>query len=351
VRLRDYFTFPESFAFIEVPGADAVKSLGHEPRTVIFEFALSEPLPKGLLLDTTSVRLHCVPVVNVFRHPMSLPLTADKTRCSLRFGDDVPEAELFSIDRVSLVNRALRGESIEPWARFFPPDLRAVSHAALLYQVHHVPAVFGHRLDVALSFGDSDTARAALADKLSADVDVLATNGPRAGRVGLGEVCVPTTTSPSQISFRNVTPVTRPCSPALGGDRLWRFFAFLKANLATVTDVEYLETLLGLANLPAIEHWPEAKPDAERFIPLLRVERRRERWTRLHDVRLGAAVRVDVDAARFAGMGDLDLFGELLVPLFASTIHEHEWVELTLADAGGRPLFQYPRQSGTRRGL
>ena len=136
----------------------------------------------------------------------------------------------------------------------------------------------------------------------------------------------------------------------LQGDRAWSFFRFLKGNLPSITEPSALSALLALANVPAAADWPDAKPGPSSFVPLVGVERRRVKATTRDELHLGAAVRVVVDGRRFGGPADMRLFGERLVPLFASTIRAHEWLELTLADTSGAS-FTYPRAHGTRRGL
>ena len=350
LALRDYFTFPQSFAFVELPGFDAVAELGAGVRNLEIDIELVEPLPKGIVLDPSTVLLHAVPALNVFRPPkLSVQLGADKRRCHLRFEGELEEAEVYAVESVALVSRGLRTTPLQPWARFFPPRLEG-STTDVRYEVHRVPSVIGPRLDVSLSFSAAGI-DSFLADKLAVEVEILATNGERASTVGLGDVCVSTAMSPSLVSFRNVTTVTRNAAPQIAGDRLWRFFRLTKANLASLTDSETLGAVLALANVPALDQWPDAKPGVERFTPLLRAERQRSCASDRDELRSGAVVKLALDGRRFTGPGDLRLFGEVLVPLFAASIAVNEWVELVLVDAAGHTLERYPRTYGARVGL
>ena len=216
--------------------------------------------------------------------------------------------------------------------------------------MYPTPSVIGPRLDISLSFS-AEGVDAFLADKVAAEIAVLATNGERASSVGLGDVCLPTAMSPSLVSFRNVTTVTRNAAPPIAGDRLWRFFRLTKANLAALSDAETLGAVLALANVPALDQWPDAKPGLESLTALLRAERQRGCTSDHEELRSGAVVRLALDERRFAGPGDVRLFGEVLLPLFAATIAVTEWVELVLVDAADRTLERYPRTYGTRVGL
>ena len=350
LALREYFVSPQSFAFVELPGFDAVVELGAGVRSLEIDIDLEEPLPKGIVLDPSTVLLHAVPALNVFRPAkLSVPLGGDKRRCHLRFEGELKDAEVYAVESVALVSRGLRTTPLEPWARFFPPRLEG-STTDVRYEVHRVPSVIGPRLDVSLSFSGARI-DSFLSDKLAVEVEIVATNGERASSVGLGDICVSTATSPSLVSFRNVTTVTRNAAPPIVGDRLWRFFRLTKANLAALTDVETLGGILALANVPALDQWPEAKPGVERFTALLRAERHRSCVSDRDELRSGAVIRLALDGRRFTGPGDVRLFGEVLVPLFAASIAVNEWIELVLVDAAGHTLEQYPRTYGARVGL
>ena len=350
LALREYFVSPQSFAFVELPGFDAVVELGAGVRSLEIDIDLEEPLPKGIVLDPSTVLLHAVPALNVFRPAkLSVPLGGDKRRCHLRFEGELKDAEVYAVESVALVSRGLRTSPLEPWARFFPPRLEG-STTDVRYEVHRVPSVIGPRLDVSLSFSGARI-DSFLSDKLAVEVEIVATNGERASSVGLGDICVSTATSPSLVSFRNVTTVTRNAAPPIVGDRLWRFFRLTKANLAALTDVETLGGILALANVPALDQWPEAKPGVERFAALLGAERHRSCVSDRDELGSGAVVRLALDGRRFTGPGDVRLFGEVLVPLFAASIAVNEWIELVLVDAAGHTLEQYPRTYGARVGL
>lgn len=348
--LRDYFVAPHGFAFVELAGFDAVASLGAGVRQIEIEIELAEPVPKGIVFDLSTILLHAVPALNVFRPAKSsIQLGEDKRRCHVRIDEEGEDAEVYAVESVALVSRGLRSTPLEPWARFFPPPLEPGA-TEVRYEVHRTPSVLGPRLDISLTFS-ADDVDTFLADKVAAEVELLATNGERAASVGLGDVCLPTATSPSLVTFRNVTVVTRNAAPPISGDRLWRFYRLTKANLAALTDVETLGSILALANVPALEQWPDATPGVESFVPLLRVERRRSCASDRDELRSGAVVQVQLDARRFTGPGDVRLFGEVLVPLLAATLSINEWLELELVDAADQVLARYPRAHGVRVGL
>lgn len=345
LQLRDYFVFPHGFAFVEIPGLSAMSS--GAAQSLELELVFDTAAPRGLSFDELTLLIHAVPAVDVFRPAtLTVPLVESGRRCQLRFDADLPDATVYSIEKVSLVSRGLQSHQAEPWATLFAPRVGASS--VLRYEIHRAPSVVGIRYDVGLSF---DGPAALLADKVVAEVELLATHGGRAAKLALGEVCVPTTTSPSLVSFRNVTTVTRGAPPALEGDRAWQVLRMLKPSLGALTDLETLAALLAMANVPAAAGWPEAKPNAIRLLSLLRVQRTSARRAHRQELLHGANVRVDVDVRAFLGAGDVRLFGQLLAPLFAAALQPDEWVQLTLADRNGALVCEYPVAFGTRHAL
>jgi len=350
LALRDYFVFPQSFAFVAIEGLSAALALGPAVRTLEVEIGLSEPIPRALGFDPSNVRLHVVAARNVFRAPRTSLELEGATRRRLELDQALGDAEVYAVEGVALVSRGLRRTAIEPWEGLFElSDEGEREDHGVRYEVHRVPSVLGPWLDVGVSFTGKGR-EALLADKVAVEVDVLATNGARAAELPIGAVVVPSASSPSFVSFRNVTPVTRAAPAALAADRAWQFFRLAKANVVALSETETLAEVVAAANVPAQQKWPDAKPGAERFAPIVRVERRRAfsaDEAGLHAVLL---VHVTLDARRFAGPGDAGLFGEVLVPLLAAGAGPGEWVELVLTDLNGAPLARFEKEAGVRRG-
>ncbi len=346
LALRDYFVFPQRFAFVEIARFDTLVALGQETRHIAIEIALDEPVPRGITFDVSTVLIHAIGVIDVFCPPLlTVPLFEHGRRCQLRLAPEFDDAAVYSIENVALVSRSLQSHRAEAWTTSFTPHPPG---ARVRYAVHRVPSVVGARIDHALSFEGPPEL---LAEKIVAEVELLATHGDRSAQLALGDVCVPTTTSPSLIAFRNVTPVTRGAPPLLAGDRAWQAIRMMKANLSALTDRDTLSALLAMANVPAAAGWSDAKPDASRFVPLLEVRRTAGRRAERHTVRHGAHVRIVVDTRFFSSRGDVRLFGELLLPCLTATLQPDEWLLLTLADENDAVCNEYPIAFGTRHAL
>lgn len=357
LALRDFFVFPQRFAFVTIEGLHEALSLGPAARSIEIVVELAEPVPRGLVFDLTTVRLHAVAVHNVFRAPtLALDLDGRDVRRALRLEGDLAGGEVYAVESVALVSRALRKTTIPKRERLYVARSAAQTDEAVgvdddvRYEVHRAPSVLGASLDLGLAFVGDGSARL-LADKVSVEVGVLATNGARAVDVELGGVCLPRAASPSFVAFRSVVPVTRSSAPSFEKDRGWQFVRLAKMSLATLTETETLAEVVAAANVPAQRQWPDAKPGADRFLPILRVDRKRGCSVAGVDLRAGALVCVTIDTKRLGGAGEARLFGEVLLPLLAATVAESAWVELSLVDSDGRAVETYPRAKGARSGL
>ncbi len=344
--LRAYLAWPEQLAFVDIPNLDRVGALGPKTRALEIVLRLGAPLPKALALDATSIRLHCVAAVNVHPHAtVNAPLV--RGRCAIGLRD---AQQVYSVEQVTIIHDDLSTRSARPYAHLFPPQIAEDGRLPLLYRIERVPCVTGQEVDVSLAFVDLPKS-GAMARASSVDVTVLVTDGERAQRVGVGELCIPSPASPPLVSFRNITPITRTAPATLDGDRLWRWLALLKTPFWQYTERESLARALALANVAAWARWPEAKPGPEAFEALVGVRATRSTRPGRDELFPGARVEVDLRQERFAGAGDVDLFGECLAAFFACGLREHEWMELVVRDDRGAALYEYPLRFGTRREL
>ncbi len=352
VALRDYFVFPERFAFAELHGLDGClrASDGPEACSIEVRLELDTPVPKSFALDSTTLQLHAVPARNIF--PVSkvvAKLSSDKKRCELRpQAFDRPVA-LYQIESVGLVSRNLSVTAVRPWADFLVPRSER-ERAEVRYEVRQTPSVVGPGVDGSVLFV-GDGVDDVVADKVAAELEILATDGERAESIPLGGVCFATAVSPSTVKCTNLTPITRSAPPALGEGRLWRLFRIFKATLADLCDLGGLREVLAMANIPAQQHWPNAKTEEGPNAAVLRLSKVHAYTSSRRDVQSGAVVTVMVNPRAFAGKGDIRLFGEVLLPLFAAKVAESSWVELEIVDADGGVIERTPRIEGRTRGL
>ncbi|MGL5333751.1 MAG: type VI secretion system baseplate subunit TssF, partial [Aeromonas veronii] len=208
--LQEYFCFPESFLFFELSGGEWPK----QPLPVgefKIHFCFDRPLPAELKIRPDSFMLNCVPAINLFQHdsePVNLngrqaeyPLKA-----SYRYADSF---EIFSVDQVEGWVEGNQGRSrgtpriYQPFESFQHQIERAKQRLALYYRVRVRESVSGDGFEHSLSFVRGDETTTVDLDE-SISVTLTCTNRSRAARLKVGSICVPTGSSPSFATFRNL---------------------------------------------------------------------------------------------------------------------------------------------------
>lgn len=340
LTLRQYFARPAFFAFLDVPHIDRAAALAAERGRLDLAIRLGGPLARSIRLDLETVRLHCVPAVNVQRLNDPLSLAVHRRRCPLVLPR--PGAQAHTIGKVTIVGRDLTTHETVPFAAFTPPIVDADGEPQTFYSIERRASVLGHDPVVSLTF---EGPHAEGAD--SARIEVHVTDGARPEKLAVGDVSMTTPGSPSLVSFGNITPVFRTLPPCFERDRMWGWLQLLKTPLQELTAREPLAACLALANGPAWAGWPDSKPNADTFEPLADV--RLLQGGADHDV--ATSIALDVRPEGFAGPGDLDLFGQVVQALLASTLRPFESVGVQLCDDDRVPLFDYAAIAGTREGL
>jgi type VI secretion system protein ImpG len=325
--LQEYFTLPQKLLFFDVRDLHQAKAIAAERFEVAFQMERPPELPSRVAKD--DIRTNCVPAINLFRaqgDPVTLK-TMGEEHLVCPSGFSPLETEICSVTAV-LGIPAGPGRRIryEPFAGFRPGD--GGGHARH-FRLRRALSPRDGGLDTYISVTRSlEPDRQFEPETLT--FDVTATNRALPQRLGLGDVSLPTDTSPMMASFRNIVPVSHPVRPPLGTELHWRLVAHLAANRASITSVEGLRALLGLYNLQALSDQQSGRAN------VLRVESVRAVTSALsHRIIKGAPARgtrfvVEVDEAGFAGPGDAFLFGCALDDLLASQASLSSFVELTL---------------------
>lgn len=346
--LQEYYTLPAKFCFIDVEGVRRAEELGEKPMQFALVFRFDRPFdgPEKLLKD--AVRLHCVPIVNVFE------TTAEPIRLSLEreqflvrpAGLAADHGEVFALRRVAALKRGV-AERIEV-TPFLDFEHAGAQHERdrIFYWTHYAPSVLHDGADVSISIGTAENQSLELdADVLS--VELLATNRGLAGALRPGEVSVPTASSPPYAKFVNLGTVTPPVPPPFGREVQWRAVAHAAMDLRSLTEPEVLRAAVSLYDLRAIVDHRAARANELRTNAIKEVRvTPLEQLYRGTPVR-GVAIEVVLDEVGFAGDGDLYLFGCILDRLFGYYVSINSFSRTTVRGAQTRLQFTWPARNGS----
>ncbi|MEI4951537.1 type VI secretion system baseplate subunit TssF [Aeromonas caviae] len=350
--LQEYFCFPESFLFFELSGGDWPK----QPLPVSefkVHFCFDRPLPAELKIRPDSFMLNCVPAINLFQHdsePVNLngrqaeyPLKA-----SYRHADSF---EIFSVDQVEGWVEGNLGRSrgtpriYQPFESFQHQIERAKQRLALYYRVRVKEAVSGDGFEHSLSFVRGDETTMVELDE-SISVTLTCTNRSRAARLKVGSVCVPTGSSPSFATFRNLIRPTRPLRPALDGSLHWTLISNLSLNYVSLLRRDALVQVLRTYDFPALHDKQAEQASRKRLAGIEEIETKPvDRLVRGMPVR-GLKSVLSIRQSAFGSEGELYLFSTVLAHFFSLYASVNAFHLLEVVNLDNKERYQWPVQIG-----
>lgn len=350
--LQEYFCFPESFLFFDLSGGDWPK----QPLPVNefkVHFCFDRPLPAELKIRPDSFMLNCVPAINLFQHdsePVNLngrqaeyPLKA-----SYRHADSF---EIFSVDQVEGWVEGNLGRSrgtpriYQPFESFQHQIERAKQRLALYYRVRVKEAVSGDGFEHSLSFVRGDETTTVELDE-SISVTLTCTNRSRAARLKMGSVCVPTGSSPSFATFRNLIRPTRPLRPALDGSLHWTLISNLSLNYVSLLRRDALVQVLRTYDFPALHDKQAEQASRKRLAGIEEIETKPvDRLVRGMPVR-GLKSVLSIRQSAFGSEGELYLFSTVLAHFFSLYASVNAFHLLEVVNLDNKERYQWPVQIG-----
>jgi type VI secretion system protein ImpG len=343
--IQELFLCLEKFLFISVEKLQAAAGAAGERFEIVFE--LERPPPISGRLPKDLFRLHCAPVVNLF------PASADPVATRLigqehlvrASGIDPQHMEVYSVDSVTGL-RAGRNERRQyaPYTAF--AHARG-EQATGFYRIRRARSVLDDGMDVFLSLEAPRELSGGIEEE-TLSIDLTCTNRSLPTRLQVGDVSVPTPSSPSGVRFKNITAVRQPVRPPLGTEVHWRLLSHLALNQRSLLDAEALRAVLELYNFDSSADQPMVRANALRISSLRAVGGEpTTAYVGGAPVR-GTRVTVEVDEAGFAGAGDLFLFGSALDQLLAHHVSLNAFGELRVKAHPSKSEIRWTPRNGSQ---
>lgn len=346
--LQEYYTLPEKFAFFELLGL--ARGMRGGPTTERYEIAIRcrGTFPEASNIDKDWVRLHCVPVVNLFSAAADpIRTTPKQSRYRMRVaGLPPPTGEVHALERVYYAPYGSGNRVDVPPFYAFAHAGRREGAARIFYdvQVHPNPSTGG--TDTYMAFG---TAREAgvMPDAEVVSCDLVATNGRLASLVRVGDIRLNLPTSPTIARFRNITAATPYVPAPVGRELAWRAMAHAAMNLRSLTELEVLRSLMEVYNFHALVDRQALRANELRINALREIRLKpSERLHRGAIVR-GVDVEIDADEDGFLGEGDIFLFSAVLDRLFADYVSLNSFSRVLVSTTSTKGIFAWPARSGS----
>jgi type VI secretion system protein ImpG len=353
--LQEYLVFKERFLFVDVKGLDRAVETLELSDTMEVAITFNRLLETYPLVSAENVRLHCVPIINLFEHPADpIRLQQDRVQYLIQPAKagiaDRRHAEVYAVDHVAGLVRAggLESREFQPFYSFAHVGL-SESRQATYYQTHLVENVVGigarGGTDTYVSFvvgGKTDQ----LPQEETISVELTCTNRDLPAELRAGDISEPTDSSPPGTRFRNLLKPTATISPPLGRALHWRLISHMSLNYVSLTDAEHFKELLRVYDFQSEHDVQEALAHQRMLDGILSVSSHfDERMVRGAPLR-GLQVEIELHEDHFAGEGDAFLFAQVLDRFMGLYATINAYSQLTVRFARTGQVYTFPARCG-----
>lgn len=324
--LLEYFTFREKFMFVHLNGLDEITFPARINEFEI-EVVLNQQWDSELPVSSENIRLHCVPVINLFTmeaDPLVVNgLDSEYLLRPRRLQDG--HTEIYSVDAVSGSQRT-RSAVYVPFTSFRHKGGLMHRNAPERYYHTRVRRGVAGLYDTWLILGGDAWEQERIAEHETLSLKVTGTNGQlprRALQSALLNRCEQILQTP--LAVRNLCKPTLPAYPPAEDRFHWRVLSHLGSSfLNMMASAEVLKGTLSLYN------WQDDELNYRRLDAIMDVQQHEMQRFEKGFLLRGVDIEVTLDENGFTGEGDIHLFGEMLNRFFALYADIHLFNQLTL---------------------
>jgi type VI secretion system protein ImpG len=343
--LQEYFAFQDKFLFVDVNGLDILDALPQVTLKQIRGVELRFDIRKGGALrmrpTLDNVKLHCTPIVNLFKHD-ALPIRLDGKQDEyllLPSEHDLEHCGVFSVETVTGWKPGGLGyQKYVPFESFEHDPSFDVLNSRPHYSIRQRNSMLHDGLDTYLSFGIRHTEAH---ETLS--IELMCTNQNLPRKLKLGDINQACEETPGFLSFRNISPATSSFAPPLTRDFLWKLISNMSLNYLSLANVDALKVILETYDLPRY-YDQQAEKVSKRLLGGLKfiTHQHVDRLHRGLPVR-GVRTELTIDPQGYIGEGDLFVFASVLNEFFALYASLNSFHELRVRSTQGEVYQWTPR--------
>ncbi|NBM54985.1 type VI secretion system baseplate subunit TssF [Proteus vulgaris] len=324
--LLEYFSFREKFMFVSLNGLGDIH-FPEETSKFELDIVLNTLWDSSLTLSDENIRLHCIPVINLFNIEAD-PLTVNGLESEYllrprRIQDG--HTEIYSVDSVHGSQRT--NESIYvPFTSFRHRGGMLRHNAPERYYHTRVKRGVAGLHDTWLILGGEKQDLDLATETETLSLQLTGTNG-QLPRKALQSTLLDRTEQTLQIplTVRNLCKPTLPLYPPSEDRFHWRVLSHLGSSFLNMMD--NAEVLRGTL---ALYDWRDDDMNHRKLDAIIHVEHHLIERFEKGFLQRGIDIEVTLDSNGFNGEGDMHLFGEMLNRFFALYADVHLFNQLTL---------------------
>ncbi|MBQ4892181.1 type VI secretion system baseplate subunit TssF [Shewanella sp. MMG014] len=350
--LQEYLSFSEAFMFFDV--CNIFKCL---PSDLTGNFSIkltfSRTLPADVLIKDESFQLYCVPVLNLFTHDADpIDLTGKKIEYPIAPSSRKPSHfEIFSVDKVQgWVNSdsgRFRGDEriYTPFESFQHEIERTRERVALYYRLRVKESIREDGFDHFISFVRGDETQSFDSSE-AVSVSLTCTNRQLPAKLGKGDICVATDSSPNFATFKNIIEPNTSLRPVIDGSMLWTLISNLSLNYLSLLSKDALCSIIRAYDFKSLIDRQAERITQKRLDGIMSIESKpTERILRGMPVR-GLMSEIVLDQKFFGSEGDLYLFASVLSRFFALYASINSFHQLVVINATNQERYTWDIQIG-----
>lgn len=339
--LLEYFSFPARFAFFTLTGLETLP-LGEDCQQFELEIHLNTHLSHDIPVPEDILRLHCVPVINLFSLNAE-PLKVEPARLDYRLRPHRlrdHHTEIYSVDKVA-ASETLDKRQYVPYSHFRHKG------GMLQYEDSWPERYFHTRIwrgvsglhETLLMLGGKSGEKDLQEENATLFMNITCTNG-NYPRMALDAAVFDgiTTTGNQTLKCQTRHAPSMPCYPPLSQLYQWHVMAQLhpRALSQMIDSAENLRAVLQLFNWTNDEN-NRRRIGGIRHISYKQAFNSSKQW---HGVR----IRVELDETQFSGIGDARLFCELLEQFFTQYASVIRFTQLTVVLTESDTKWAWPER-------
>lgn len=343
--LQEYFVLQDKFLFVDVNGLEAIRGFPHARREQVRGLSLRFNIRKSgiqrLRPGLENIKLHCTPIVNLFKHD-ALPVRLDGKHDEyllLPSSMELQHCGVFSVDEVmGWLPGGIGYRPYVPFESFEHDPSFDVPEARPHYSVRQRNSLLHEGMDTYLSFGTRD-----LQTHETLSIELTCTNQNLPLQLRVGDICLAAKGTPEFLSFRNITLATPSYAPPINRDFLWRLISNMSLNYLSLANVEALKVILETYDLPRYYDQQAEKVSKRLLGGLKKIQH--QPIDRLHKglPLRGLRTELTIDPEGYVGEGDLFVFASVLNEFFALYASLNSFHELQVKSTQGEVYKWTPR--------
>jgi len=348
--IQEYFISPQKFLFLDLSGWKRWQGRGKGSRfEVHFELTdLPFPAPR---IKKDDFSLSVTPAINLFPHEAD-PIQIDhrKTKYLIRPSGSNPEHhQVYSVVSVAGYIQGTAEERHYVPFEVFNPDPQANP----VYRVIIRQSPLREMFDFFLSVAYPPSAGSPPSETLS--IQLLCSNGGLPENLRLGDISLPTSSSPDSVEFKNIQAPTFSLLPPLegrkegekGGENLrWRLLAHLFLNTLSLSRTENLKALLEQYIFPGSRNRTQTQANRKRIEGIEGLEARPCDRIVSGIMMRGQEIELKMRQEKFASQGDMYLFGSVLDHFLGNYASLNHFTRLTVQEVTKGDVYQWPARIG-----